>query len=331
MNLLGSLNTLRANRDLNKDELSIPSQPVPLTYAHGQKVRLALGPGDKPMLLLPVSSSELSEHPPEADGLEIEFAQYKGNMSGSCYFLQVACATSNLENVFLNLVENVCARIRDGKSCLNGLQSTINEFRDLLRIARAPIDRSRIKGLFGELLFLKSVASTGVEPASFWTGPTGGRRDFLFPSTAIEIKTSEHSSNRDVIIHSLGQLDTDDAGSLFLVYYRIEEDPGSGFTVSDLVYEIAKGLGNTSQFREKLKAVGYEQGTESRWDTLKWTVIESQPFQVHDGFPRIITASFTAGVPAGVSSINYTLDLHQAKPFEVPMETLFKFLKNAAI
>lgn len=326
MSLINSLNALRSDRSTHEDELTIPSRPVPLTFAHGREVRVALSANDCPILLLPASTIELRQKLPEADGLNIEFAQYKGKSSPSTYFLQITCVDPQLESVFLDLVENVCSRIQSGGESLRSILATIEEFRDLLRGSRQPIDRTKIIGLFGELLFLKKMAASNPDSVEYWMGPDNGRRDFLFPEAAIEVKTSEHSTGKLVVIHSLGQLDNDDAETLFLQYFRLEEDPTMGQTVGDLVAQISDYVHDKELFRKKLKSVGFEPSLSKFWNTVRWRVIESQPFRVTDGFPRIVSGSFLDGSPAGISHLSYQLDLIYAQPFEVSLDSVMEML-----
>lgn len=328
MSLSASLSALRTDRVKLLDELSIPSKPIPLTFVQGMEVRLALDTENCPLLLLPVSTSELGQDLPEAHGLHFRYEQYKGRSTASTYFLQVKCALPTLESVFLDLVENICSRIQDGGNGLECVHATIEEFRDLLRPSTLPIDRIRIIGLFGELLFLKEAIQHNQKAVEHWTGPQGERRDFLFAASAVEIKTSEKSSGSSVIIHSLGQLNNDDSKDLFLWYTRLEEDPGSGASVGDLVDVIESQLVSKTLFREKLRAVGFDKSNADVWNSVHWAVLESQPFQVFDGFPRIIPGSFEAGTPPGISHVNYQLDLSHAKEFKVSADSVMEHINQ---
>ncbi len=322
MSLQLSVKGLREDRANYNSELKVPSKPVEATFVHGTEVRIALGGTDRPMLLLPVSTSALREKLPEADGLAIEYAQYKGTSSATGYFLQVSSKDDQLESVFLDLVENVCSRVRNGEGSHTALASAIDEFRDLLSRSRQLVDRSRIVGLMGELLFLNTALDSNSKAATFWTGPGGGRRDFLFPEAAVEIKTTEQSTGRNVVIHSLAQLATDDADELFLMFYRLEENPGKGMAVSDLVQAIRAKLDSAEFFDKKLEEVGYNGSSSESWNAFRWSLLEAAPYRVADGFPRITPATFPKGPPAGVSQVTYQLDLDTAETFAIPDEVL---------
>ena len=328
MSLQSSIASLREDRASYSNELKIPSQAVPMTFVHGAEVRVALGGSDRPMLLLPVSSEDLRQKLPDTDGLAMEFAQYKGAKSPTGYFLQVSNAEDSLEGVFLDLVENICSRIRMGEGSYFALVRAIEEFRHLLSKSRAPIDRTRIIGLFGELLFLRRVLESNPSAVEYWTGPQGARRDFLFPGAAFEVKASEQSTGRRIVIHSLAQLDSDDSDNLCVVFYRLEDSPGKGLKVGELVADIRSLLASCELFEEKLNAVGFDSRTEQAWNCISWTLLEEKLYKVEEGFPRIIASSFFSGVPVGVSGVNYQVDLDVADDYSVSFELLGSWLKK---
>lgn len=328
MNLQSSLTSLREDRATYTSELKIPSQAVPMTFVHGTEVRIALGSNDSPMLLLPVSTEELRQKLPEADGLAMAFARYKVTSASSGYFLQVSNAEDKLESVFLDLVENICSRIQKGEGGYSAVVRAIEEFRYLLSRVRVPVDRNRIVGLIGELFFLRRAFEYNSEAISCWTGPNCARRDFLFARAAFEIKTTERSTGRNIVVHSLAQLDSDDADDLFLMFYRVEENPAKGVTVGDLVSEIRNTLTSSEQFEEKLKAVGFVPAAEDSWNIIRWVLLDEQPYRVAEGFPRIIAASFVDGAPVGVSGVNYQVDLDSAGAYAVSVQSLGDWLKQ---
>ena len=328
MSFQTSIALLREDRASYSNELKIPSQAVPMTFVHGAEVRIALAGNDRPMLLLPVSTEELRQKLPEADGLAMEFVQYKGTKSSTGYFLQVGNTEEKLESVFLDLVENICSRVQKGEGSYFALVRAIEEFRDLLSRARTPVDRTRIIGLIGELFFLRRALESNPAAVDYWVGPHAARRDFLFPGAAFEIKSSEASTAKNIIVHSLAQLDNDDADKLFVVFYRLEENPAKGVTVGDLVSDIRSLLTSCELFDEKLKTIGFDPRTEEVWNVTRWTLAEEQPYSVTEGFPRIVAANFVDGVPAGVSGVNYQVDLDSARKYAVSVKLLERWLKK---
>jgi len=328
VNLKMSLDSLREYGASYTSDLKIPSKPVPKTFVHGSEVRIALGADKRPMLLLPLAAEELKLKLPQADGLEIEYVQYKGAAFPGGYFLQVSSMDNQLETVFLGLVESICSKIQEGDGSYSSLVDTIEEFRDLLDKSRLPVERSRILGLTGELLFLRQSLASNPDAVNYWVGPQNARRDFLFPGGAFEIKASEQSTGRNVVIHSLAQLDNDDADALFLVYYRLEEDPGKGVTVGDLVGEIRKHLPVKASFDERLNAVGYNPKTSEAWNSFRWSVIEVQGYSVKEGFPRLVASSVQNGMLAGISNVSYQVDLDLAAQHKVSLQFLGDMLEK---
>lgn len=328
MSIQSSIASLREDRAAYTGDLRIPSQPIPYTFAQGAEVRIALAGNNRPMLLIPISVEEIRMELPLTEGLVMAFAQYKGASATSRYFLEVVSTDEKLESVFLDLVGNVCGRIQAGEGGRRALIRAIEEFRHLLGAAGSTVERQRIVGLFGELHFLKQALTINAKAVAYWTGPAGGRRDFLFPSVAVEVKTTESRDGRTVSIHSLGQLDKDDAEALLLAFYRIEENPATGITIGSVVEEICRMLSHQEPFQSRVENVGFTSTSAEAWNAIRFLVKEETIYQVDNGFPRIVPSSFSSALTPSISDVNYRLDLNGAEQYRLALHTVQEWLKG---
>lgn len=324
MNLTATLGDLRRDINSAKSEVHFPSAEIEGVFSNGQPARIAAHPDGTPSLLLPIAVTEITKKMPECDGLSIKFQKYSVEKGSTQDFVELKCQSGKLESVFIDMMENICDRIKSGSAAVKSLNDSVADFRNLLINSSHNIDRKKALGLFGELLAAYRFSSKIIAIVDYWTGPFGHRRDFCLPCAAVEIKTSEKTDSRAVDISSLGQLDCDDYEKLFLFYLKVEEDPSNGKCIGDLVDHLMGKVGDDGSLKEKLAQAGYDNHTRKAFDAFCWRVIESRIYRVEDGFPRVIGSSFDGGKPAGVIDINYSIDLDQASLFETNLGNLLE-------
>lgn len=174
-----------------------------------------------------------------------------------------------------------------------------------------------IRGLFGELTFLKSDLLTrfGEASAQFWNGPFGHPQDFAVGTSAFEIKTTLVGAAPVVTISSVEQL-WPIGGTLYLVHYAIGE-ASEGWegaqSLTCLVNSIRSSLsGHTREvFDDRLFKAGYTDRAE--YGRRHFSVSSPRYFKVSDNFPRLMAEH----IPAGVQNVKYGIELSACLPFEV--------------
>lgn len=319
-----NLEKLRLAQAGTASQLEIASAPIDKTFVAGLAARLAVSSEGQPQLLLPVARMEAGIPLPEANGLSLSVTRYKNTGVETQLFIQIRCMISQLETVFLDLSENICQRIREGGNAIACITAAIVEFRELLDGSHSDAGLAKVIGLFGELLVLEKALVQNENALAYWTGPAGGRRDYAFETLCIEVKTTQRSHQRQVTIHAIDQLATGDKKELYLWFYSVEEDPGAGSFLSELVARIEIMLDNIEPFRQLLEGIGYNEETKSDWDRKKWSVLESQPYLVDDKFPRITNESFDGGMPSGITHVTYRVDLDTAKQCRISETDVLK-------
>lgn len=185
------------------------------------------------------------------------------------------------------------------------------------------LSQEEIKGLFGELQFLRSLyrklpAKAAVDA---WCGPNGSHQDFIFGNTAVETKTISGRERNTVRISSEDQLESA-CDNLFLTIFRLSEMPESerALSLNDAVRLVEGELTDPAvleEFRGRLGACGYAGIKE--YDAPKFIVAGQRAFKVADGFPRLIRS----GLPAGVAKAGYDIQLEKIEPFECSVEQIW--------
>jgi hypothetical protein len=165
-------------------------------------------------------------------------------------------------------------------------------------------------GLFGELVFLRSILEAGVAPTlavEGWLGPINGIQDFALGAGAVEVKTTIAASGFHARIASLEQLDDSFRTPLFLAAVRLCQT-SLGITLADIVEDARELLENDSEARSsfdiKLIHAGYLDAVSDSYKR-RFALAGTQVIRVEDGFPRLIAAV----VPRRVMHVRYELNL----------------------
>lgn len=178
------------------------------------------------------------------------------------------------------------------------------------------LDEREVRGLIGELLFLRDylVSMVGTAAVECWQGPLGLPQDFVFEGRLVEVKTFAAGSDPSVRITSAEQLSSGDVPLFLHLVCLVRQD--EGLTLSDLVDDLRLLLAPShtamESFEDRLWTVGYVDLPEYR--AMSYAVTSVDDYAVRDGFPRLTTEQ----IPAGVKDVAYSVRLADMQPFAVP-------------
>lgn len=182
------------------------------------------------------------------------------------------------------------------------------------------LQKFQIKGLIAELLALedmiRSHPADPLLPILSWIGPGGTSQDFLYASSAVEVKAVSPAAEA-VSISSAGQLDAPVPLTLRVSVLR-EASPSElgALTLPRLVSRVEHCIAGfqhaCSTFREKVLEAGYVE--HEYYQTVAFTLLETRHYAVREGFPRIVPA----GLPAGIPDVTYTIQLSSIEGFQIP-------------
>ena len=211
--------------------------------------------------------------------------------------------------------------IDDNKAAAAIFLRRLARWHDFLKRERPMImPVERIKGLIGELLFLRDKVTKEFsleEGVIFWKGPEEAPQDFAIHDTAIEVKCQSGGSKPTVRITSAEQLEPQLPEGYLAVYTLAsadKEDP-NGFTLNSLVADIRSKLEATSEaarerFEDLLFMAGYIYSEE--YDRYRFAKVALRCYKIEENFPRIRTT----GLSQGIERITYSLKLEACASFE---------------
>ncbi|MCD5985094.1 PD-(D/E)XK motif protein [Pseudomonas sp. CDFA 610] len=179
------------------------------------------------------------------------------------------------------------------------------------------LTEAEIRGLCGELLYLQRMVEIyGSSPAvSSWVGPYLADQDFQMNTIAWEIKTVRPGASA-ITISSERQLDTRNRSITLVVFELANCSPSStgAFTLNSLVKRLKSLFGASYEarmlFDRSLFKIGYIERSE--YNELNFAMRECSAYSVVSGFPCIMSDA----LPAGISDVNYKLDLSKCKEFK---------------
>lgn len=162
------------------------------------------------------------------------------------------------------------------------------------------LTENEIKGLIGELIFLKfyMIPKYGeILAVESWMGPNMLHKDYEIYNTWYEIK-SINSSSLTVKISSVEQLDSQEIGELVIVKMdKSNSQVEMCVTLNRLVDEIQnliKDFDTKIKFTCKLGEIGYYLDEE--YDSYNYKILDIDRYIVNNEFPKVIKDSLKDGI-----------------------------------
>ena len=184
---------------------------------------------------------------------------------------------------------------------------------------------SVLKGLIGELDFLKYLINSGVskdDAISAWQGPEGADRDFVLLGSWVENKAISTGKSQ-VKISSLNQLEIDTPGFLSIVL--IDESSvtdSKAFSVKSYIDDFRELISDAPAasilFEQKLVSVGFVDKTA--YENMFFLIGERSYYRVNDTFPKLVTDN----VPIEIVAAEYNLSLPGLFPWKIEEVELWK-------
>lgn len=258
----------------------------------------------------------------------------KATRSGANDYVQISAADSGLPSLFLKLVEYVLERVSAAATADEGVEvliRSIDEYRRFVGQRRGRLPEALVRGTFAELLFLRTLIASGLNPddaVTAWRGPwakTGlGVHDFTFADgRGIEVK-STHQPPGTIRVSSPSQL-VPSGQPLDLLVLPLEDaaDHSKGAIP---FRQYALETGEAISIAGPLAAEKWDAALEAltldlsdEWyDRYRFLPGEWRRFKVNHGFPHLDIPS----LPAGIVEVRYSLELLRLTPFAAPFSAL---------
>jgi hypothetical protein len=301
---------------------SLAGRSVP-DLDHGSTVMLAVDRAGLRHLLLAVDRSSAAPTQPVSKGLSISVDELSVGERPARHYLDIACRDAAMHPNFTAVAAEIIDALPNSDDVIATVTSIFARWRLFWGVAADELSEEQVIGLFGELWFLEFwLAPIDAAVLAAWAGPRGDRHDFKWPAASVEIKATRVRSDGAARhrISSLDQLEAPEQGELYLFSLRATPDPIGAHSLRSSVDRLRDGLSARPEllqdFDERLAAAGYSPAYGEQYGA-GLRVAAEELYRVSDGFPRLDSTSFRAGVPNGVDRISYTLDLVACEPWRV--------------
>ena len=245
------------------------------------------------------------------------------------HLLRIAPADEGYRDLYVHLADDLhdhLEQVTQAQEAAKVLLSRLRLWAGFLRLGEKSLDARTIRGLFTELKALEQVLvpAFGWEAAlSAWSGPGGLAQDVITDRLAMDVKTSAQDDTI-VTISSIEQLDPTGNRTVRLLEGMVSE--GHGETLASLVSRLnasAGAAGCAPLFLARLRQMQITPNGIQDTDGQPMTLDLWRVHRVDDpGFPRLTRA----GVPAGLVSASYRIDLARSTAAQGSLEEITELL-----
>ncbi|MBU1341775.1 MAG: PD-(D/E)XK motif protein [Proteobacteria bacterium] len=259
---------------------------------------------------------------PELNGIDIHL-QGPDQSSAGNYMLLIVLKDNKEWQIFLSLCNDL---VSSTKALEKQTEATLiilrrlKRWQDFLQRARSGLlPEKEIKGLIGELLFIKRhlIPAFGAGTAiQFWQGPEDAPQDFNVHDCAVEVKCQLGTTTPVVRVSSADQLCSQLSETYLYVITLGKSDVGTKVAVNlpSLISDIRNQLESDSpaeleRFNDLLYQTGYIELEE--YKRFNYIPASEKMFAVENDFPRICSEDL---IP-GVERVTYNINLFDCEPF----------------
>ena len=242
--------------------------------------------------------------------------------------LRWSTVMSLVQTQYLDLFYQVCYDLiessRVHQSSITGQSFFFERYKKwqnlLKRNRKGLLSNQEIKGLIGELYFLKNILFKNlsyIDAIESWTGPEKLKQDFILEDIWFEIKSTTSSSS-SVRISSIEQLDIKKSGYLVVLELDKTSSLDHEKITLNMMYEEICSLLDTEQIRvdfdNKLFDFGYINRKE--YDNETYRFININYYIVNESFPRLSKEK----IPSEIIEALYELSLSGIERYRIYKE-----------
>lgn len=270
----------------------------------------------------PVTSEIILNDIPDLRGIETSSSVYN-DVARLIFSLREKDNWEIFHHLCINLIDSTNS-LKDTKKAPTYILNRLRSWHRFLQKNRLGILREEeIKGLIGELLFLKNhvIPKYHNEAINFWIGPQGMPQDFAVNKTAIEVKSQFGGSRPRVKISSEDQLFTQlERLVLYVVTLgKTTADSKNAINLPSLIKEIEELLlespeSDINKYQDALFQSGYS--FSEKYYEYNYLFSDEQAFEVRDEFPRIVPND----LKEGVSQLSYSIHLSECNEYKISVE-----------
>jgi hypothetical protein len=263
-------------------------------------------------------------------GISIKLKNIDTHDKGSINVLDFSCKRNDFKNNFILIINEIIEETIKSNKLIESVKSIINKwFYFLQKPKQEQLSENEIIGLIGELLSIKDFNeySTMDSVIESWVGPLKIKRDFIFNSTEIEIKTSSTKKGHVHTVHGFDQLSALKDGQVYVYSWNISKDlTMESFSLNTVVKEIVDICGDNTilieKFYKKLNLLKFDSRDSESYEEFKFRLIGKKLLIVDKSFPKIDRNSFNFKLTSMYLDLNYTIDLNSLESIEFKKITI---------
>jgi hypothetical protein len=272
----------------------------------------------------PSNSNVVIKEPPELEGVETISNRANETTSRLILVLKDKVDWELFYSLCTDLLTATAKTVKP-ETASSIILNRLRRWNRFLKKKRADIlPEEKIKGLIGELVFLKDylIPKYGcTNSVKFWQGPEGAPQDFNINRTAVEVKCQMGGTTPNIKISSADQLYSQlpDLYLFVLTMGKSEKTSSGVINLNDLVNQIQSLLENESsssieRFQDLLMEAGYIYNV--KYYDYNYVITSNQVFHVKDNFPRICPPDLMPGI----IKLSYNISLSECGPFEIDIK-----------
>lgn len=236
---------------------------------------------------------------------------------GERRFIDVECTERGAQPMLDLLAADMIQFLASGKAPPGAVaEAAFTKWRRIwAQVPKALLAKTEQVGLFTELWFLAYwlIPSVGVSSVRRWRGPLGARHDFEGEKVSVEAKATLAQSARIHVINGIDQLDSPEAGALYLFSQRLREEGGAVNSLPLLVGKIRELLHSSGEvldvFDSTLLKAGYHDAYAEDYGMMRFRVVDEMLYLVSEDFPRLSVRDLKHGLPPSIQAVQYELNL----------------------
>ena len=209
--------------------------------------------------------------------------------------------------------------INENKDLLNSTQLKIllrdvTDFSKLITNKKKRMTNEQIKGLYGELLFIKNTCDEKkmklIDLIEGWQKSGNKHNDFIFKNEEYEIKTTEQTKDISVNISSEFQLHSFNRSKVFMCVKQIKKHK-KGLTLDQLISKVKSLFAKDSlaliKFTKKMLAYGYISSENTK--KVQFHEIKTDLYEIDHTFPKLTLDH----IPRQTHDLKYKINLKNIK------------------
>jgi hypothetical protein len=232
--------------------------------------------------------------------------------------LFIILLNNEMIGIFSSFIEDIISSTKDVNDNQKGYDIIVDRIFSwckMFQLNREELTEAQVKGLIGELLFLKTLLHdyNEFDAINSWSGPDKTKKDFAIDKYWWEVKTI-NVGKPYVQISSLEQLDSDKEGKLVVFEVEKMSDTFDGLNLYKLSSEIYHSFENAETkdiFLSKLSDFGYD--FSEKYKCYVYELRKVQYYIVNSDFPKLVRSS----IHPAISDAKYDLLLSELSTFRI--------------